>query len=151
MNSAAKRQVTVRLLLAICTFLVVAILAGLSFWRHGTTTVPVTHVITGGSTYITYLVEPNSSVYQENPGPVTVILLLLLVMAIVSTLSVVYRAVKHSPKVGVVGVVMACVVGAVCVVGVASVGIFILPLAGLLVVLALPMNKLAGDPHPART
>ena len=151
MNSTAKRQVAIRLLLAVGTYLVVAMLAGLSFWRHGSTTVPVTHAITGGSTYITYLVEPNSSIYQDNPGPVTVILLLLLVVAIVSTLSVVYRAVKHSPKVGIVGMVMACVVGAFCFVGMASVGMFLLPLAGLLVVLALPMSKLAEDLHPSRT
>ena len=70
------------------------------------------------------LADNNSSVYQDNPGPVTVILLLLLVVAIVSTLSVVYRAVKHSPEVGVVGMVMACVVGAFCFVGMASVGMF---------------------------
>ncbi|MBW4079689.1 MAG: hypothetical protein HIU84_14545 [Acidobacteria bacterium] len=151
MSSTAKRQVAIRLLLAVCTYLVVAILAGLSFWRHGSTTVPVTHAITGGSTYITYMVEPNSSVYQDNPGPVTVILLLLLVVAIISTLSVVYRAVKHSPKVGIVGMVMASVVGAFCFVGMASVGMFLLPLAGLLVVLALPMSKLAEDLHPSRT
>ncbi len=151
MNNTAKRQVAIRLLLAVGTYLVVAMLAGLSFWRHGSTTVPVTHAITGGSTYITYLVEPNSSVYQDNPGPVTVILLLLLVVAIVSTLSVVYRAVKHSPEVGVVGMVMACVVGAFCFVGMASVGMFLLPLAGLLVVLALPMSKLAEDLSHSRT
>lgn len=72
-------------------------------------------------------------------------------VAIVSTLSVVYRAVKHSPKVGVVGMVMACVVGALCFVGMASVGMFILPLAGLLVVLALQMSKLAEDLSPSRT
>ena len=60
MNNTAKRQVAIRLLLAVGTYLVVAMLAGLSFWRHGSTTVPVTHAITGGSTYITYLVEPNS-------------------------------------------------------------------------------------------
>jgi diphthamide biosynthesis methyltransferase len=78
-NSAAKRQVAARLLLAVCAYSVLAGLAVLSFWRHGSTTVTVTHAITGGSTYITQVVRPNNSVYQENPGPVTVILLLMLV------------------------------------------------------------------------
>lgn len=68
-----------RLVLAGCSYLFVAGLAELLFWRHGSTTVTVTHVVTGGGTYVTQMVQPNSSIYQENPGPVTVILLLMLV------------------------------------------------------------------------
>jgi len=97
------------------------------------------------------MVQPNNSVYQENPGPITVILLLMLVATTVSTLSVVYRVVKRSPKIGVAGVVVAGLVGAFCVLGIASVGLFILPLAGLLVVLALPMSKFTGDQYPPLT
>jgi hypothetical protein len=150
-NSSAKSQAAVRLLLAACAFLVVAGVAELSFWRHGTTTVTFMHAITGGGTYITHTVKPNSSVYQDNPGPVTVILLLMLTETTVSSLSLVYRVVRHSPKIGVAGAVVAGLVGAICVLGMASVGLFILPLAGLLVMLALPMSKLAGDLYPVRT
>jgi hypothetical protein len=150
-DRSTKKQVEVRLVLAACTFLFVAVVAELSFWRHGTTTVTYTHAITGGGTHYTHTVRPNNSVYQDNPGPVTVILLLMLAAAIVSTLSVVYRVVKHSPKIGIAGAVVAGLVGVVCVLGMASVGLFILPLAGLLVMLALPMSKLSGDLYSTRT
>jgi glucan phosphoethanolaminetransferase (alkaline phosphatase superfamily) len=91
------------------------------------------------------MIQPGSSVYQENPGPVTVILLLMLVAVTASTLSVLYRIVKRSPKLGVTGVVVAILVGIFCVLATLSVGPFVLPLAGLLVVLALPMSKLTEE------
>jgi hypothetical protein len=141
----------VRLVFAGCSFLFVAGLAGLLFWRHGSTTVTVTHGVTGGGTYVTQMIQPNSSIYQENPGPVTVILLLMLVAVSASTQSVVYRAVKRSPKRGITGLVVASLVGAFCVLGIASVGLFILPIEGLLVVLALPMSKLARQEDASHT
>jgi hypothetical protein len=139
---AAKRQVALRLVLAGCAYLVVVAVGVLLFWRPGSSTVTVEHVVTGGGTYVTHMIQPGRSVYQENTGPVTVILLVLFAMATVATSSVVYRAVKRSSALGVTGMVVAVLACVFCVLAMLSVGPFALPLAALLVVLALPMNRL---------
>jgi hypothetical protein len=147
-NSAAKKQATWRLVLAGLAYLVVAGVAVLLFWPTGGTTVTVTHVVIGGGTYTTHMLQVGRSVYQENPGPVTVILLLMFAAVTTSTLSVVYRIKKRSPKLGIAGMLVAGLAGIFCVLGALTVGPFVLPLAGLLVVLALPMTKLSAEPAP---
>ena len=88
-----------------------------------------------------------STVYQMDPGPVRIILALLGGALVVSTASLLWRVARRTTRVGVTGMAAAASAGAVALLGMLTVGPFILPLAVLLTVLALPI---APDrrPHP---
>jgi hypothetical protein len=126
-TAAGKKQVMVRLLLLGCAYLVAAGLAIALFVVHGSS------AWGGGQT-----------VYEANPGPVKMILIGSAVACAVATASVFWRVVHRSPKLGVAGLAVGALTGAVALLGMLTVGPFILPLAALLVVVALPMNTLAG-------
>ena len=66
------------------------------------------------------------------------------VACLVATASVLWRVVRRSPRIGVAGLVVGTLVAAVALLGMLTVGPFMLPLAALLVVVALPMDELAG-------
>jgi len=88
-----------------------------------------------------------STVYQMDPGPVRIILALLGGALVVSTASLLWRVARRTTRVGVTGMAASASAGAVALLGMLTVGPFILPLAVLLTVLALPI---APDrrPHP---
>ena len=127
MTAAGKRQVIVRFLLLGCAYLAAAGLAIALFAVRGSSD--------SGR---------GQTVYEANPGPVKMILIGLAVACAVATASVFWRVVHRSPKVGVAGLAVGALTGVVALLGMLTVGPFILPLAALLVVVALPMNTLAG-------
>ena len=127
MTAAAKKQVKVRCFLLGCAYLVSVGLAVALFTVGGSSAQG------GGQT-----------VYQADPGPVKMILSGLAVACAVATASVLWRVAHRSPRVGVAGLVAALPVGVMALLGMLTVGPFILPLAALLFVIALPMDTLAG-------
>lgn len=136
-----KKQVTIRYVLLGCSYLAFGLVVGVMFWHHGYTTTTSFSSAVGGSSSATPIVQSSQSVYQVNPGPVIVLLILLAGALLVSTLSLAFRVARHSPKVSVPGVVAASVTGVIGILGLLSVGPFILPLAALLLILAIPMDK----------
>ncbi len=89
--------------------------------------------------HITQITRAGPTVLQEDPGPVQVILLGLAGALLIATASVVWRVVRRSKKVGVTGMIVAGLVGAVALLGMLTIGMLIIPLAALLVALALPI------------
>ena len=89
--------------------------------------------------HITQITRAAPTVSQEDPGPVQVILLGLAGALLIATASVVWRVVRRSKKVGVTGMIVAGLVGAVALLGMLTIGMLIVPLAALLVALALPI------------
>jgi hypothetical protein len=139
-DRAARPQVRIRVVLLVAAYVVWGGVAALLCAVHGSSE---TSVGSGAPEPTTGL-----TIYQVNPGPVTVILLGTFVALVVATASVVWRVRHHSPKVGVAAVVAACAVGAVALLGALTVGPFLVPLAVLLVVAALPMDTLGvRDSH----
>lgn len=138
-----QKQVTVRFALLGCMYLVFALVAGFMFWRHGYTRTDVSSV-TGGTISHTFFMLANQSIYQTNPRPVAVILIMLAAAILVSTVSLISRVARNSPKISVPGAVVASAIGVVGVLAMLSIGPFILPLAALLLVVALPMDKLSS-------
>jgi hypothetical protein len=134
-----KKQVNTRYLVLACSYLAFGFAVGIMMWHRGYTT--TTSV--GGTTGTTSTLQSNQSIYQTNPGPVTVILSLMAGALLVSTVSLIRRVARQSPKVDVPGLVAASVIGVVGVLGLLSVGPFILPLAVLLLILAIPMDSFA--------
>ncbi len=134
-RSRRTRQVVLRFVLLVVAYLVwgALVLAAMTVDGSPSTTVTATpgHVIR--------ITSPGSSLYQVDPGPVRAILSGLAVALAVSTASVIWRVLRRSTKVGVAGMIAAGLVGATAVVGMLTVGIFVLPFAALLVVLALPI------------
>jgi len=124
---ASKKQVVVRFILLGCAYLAAAGLALALFTVRGSSDA-----------------GPGQTVYQANPGPVKLILMGLAVACLVATASVLWRVVRRSPRIGVAGLVVGTLVAVVALLGMLTVGPFMLPLAALLVVVALPMDKLAG-------
>jgi len=135
-----KKQVVTRYFLLACSYLAFGLAVGLMFWRHGYTSTSSVYTTSGGASSVTYTGQSGQSVFQVNRGPVTVILILLAGALLVSTLSLIRRIARRSNKIGVPGVVAASVVGAIGVLGLMTVGPFILPLAALLLILAIPMD-----------
>jgi hypothetical protein len=88
---------------------------------------------------LTQVNQSGTTIYQMNPGPVRIILFGLAAALVISTASVVWRVVHHSAKVGITGMIVAGIAGAACLLGILTVGLFIVPVAALLVVLALPI------------
>src|SRR5487761_2063110 len=80
------RQITVRLALLVALGIAEGSLAWLMFWRHGSTRVTVTSFI-GDTTHTRSLLQANQSIYQENPGPVSVILFVAVAAGLVATCS----------------------------------------------------------------
>ena len=140
-SSARQKQVFVRYSLLGCTYVVFAIVVALMFWHHGYTRTDVSSFSNGTITH-SYFMLANQSIYQENPGPVTVILTLLAVAILVSSVSLVRRIARGSRELSILGVVVASIIGVVGFLGMLSVGPFILPLAALLLILSTPLDAI---------
>ena len=138
------RQITVRLALLAALAITEGFLAWFMFWRHGSTSVTVTS-FTGGLTHTRRLLQANQSIYEENPGPVSVILVVVVAAGLVAACSVLWRISHRVTGLGVAGTSAAVVVGALAILGMLSVGPFISPVAVLVLLLALPLDKLADS------
>jgi heme A synthase len=106
--------------------------------------------ISSGTGRATVVTQSSSTLYQNQPTTVRAILIGLAVVLVISTASVVWRVVRRSRRLGVSGMVVAALVGAVALLGILTIGLFIVPLAALLVVLALPIAAEAKVAHLAQ-
>ncbi len=95
--------------------------------------------ISSGTGRLTTVAQSSTTLYQEQPGMVGAILIALAIALAISTASVVWRVVRRSERLGVTGVIVAGLVGAVALLGMLTIGMFIAPLAAFLVLLALPI------------
>lgn len=80
------------------------------------------------------------TVYQANPRPVERILAGLAGALVVATASIAWRVARHSARVGVAGMTVAVLTAITALVGMLSVGLFIVPIAVVLFFLALPVT-----------
>ena len=138
MTGPQRSQVVVRCLLLLASFVVVGVIALLLFTVRGNGESAV--IDSGGRVVIS--AQAGQTVYQANPTPVSVILVGLLAACVVSGASLAFRIVRRSPAPGVAGLVAGGLVGVVAILGMLTVGPYILPLAALLVVNGLPLTRL---------
>lgn len=104
----------------------------------------------GALTFLLVRDQPSSgtSVYRTNPGPVELILAGLLGALLVGTGTLAWRVVRHSGRTGVAGVTVAALTGVMALVGMLTVGLFIVPIAVVLALLALPLPPEDRTPPP---
>ena len=93
---------------------------------------------------------PAPSLVEENRGAITVLVAVLLAAAIIATAALVLRAARRSPALSIAGTIAAGVVGTMAMLGILTVGPFLVPPAVLLVLIALPLDTMgrpATDDH----
>ena len=107
--------------------------------------------ISSGTGRPTTVTQSSSTLYQVQPTMVRALLAGAAVAVVIATGSVVWRVVRRSERLGVTGIIVAGLVGAVGLLGMLTIGIVVMPLAALLVVLALPIapEPKAGPTPPA--
>jgi len=127
-----------------CAYLAWGALALIMVSYHGGSSSSIS-VVNG---HVTRVVRRGVTVYQENPGPVRIVLLVLGGAVLVSTASISWRVVRHSQRVGVAGIIVGGVAGLVALLGMLTIGPFILPLASLLIVRALPITPSPAERSP---
>jgi hypothetical protein len=133
--SRRTRQVLLRFALLLGAYLSWGALALMMVSYHGGSSVSISSV----NGHITQVTQPGTTLYQGQPGAVRAILLVLGIALLISTASVVGRVARRSTRVGVTGMVVAGIVGAVALLGMLTIGMLIVPLAAFLVALALPI------------
>lgn len=99
------------------------------------------YVAWGTLTFLLVSFRPSSgaTVYQANPRPVEWILVGLAGALLVATASVGWRVLRRSARVGVAGMTVAVLAVVAALVGLLTVGPFIIPIAAVLMLLALPI------------
>jgi lysylphosphatidylglycerol synthetase-like protein (DUF2156 family) len=80
------------------------------------------------------------TVYEANPRPVEHVLAGLAGALVVATASVAWRVARHSARVGVAGMTVAVLTTILALVGMLSIGLFVVPIAVVLLFLALPIT-----------
>jgi hypothetical protein len=140
--SRRTRHVLLRFLLLLGAYLAWGALAWMMVAYHAGSSTS----ISSGTDHATVVTQSSTTLYQGQPGTVRAILLGLAIALAITTASVVWRVVRHSTRLGVTGMVVAGLVGAVALLGMLTIGMFIVPLAAFLVVLALPI---APERRPA--
>jgi hypothetical protein len=146
MTRPQRKQVAVRYLLLGCSFLVVGALALGLFSVHGSSETAITYM--NGRSVVQS--QPGQTAYQTNPTAIAVILLALLAACGTSGVSLTFRVLHRSPSLGIAGLVVGAIVGIIAILGILTVGPYILPLAGLLIVIALPLDTFAEAPGVTR-
>jgi hypothetical protein len=137
----AARQVRLRNMVVAASFSWVALLAIGMLTFHGGQSQSVS---SSSGTGVTTTSNASLTLYQVNPTPVLVILIVLLGACIVGLLSLRFRIRGASADLG-VSCIIAIVCGLMSVLALLSVGLFIAPLAVMLVVISLPLDQLQGQ------
>jgi len=119
-------------------------------WAMVSVTAVSSATISSGTGRATVVTQSSSTLYQNQPTTVRSILIGLATALVISTASVVWRVTRRSTRLGVSGMVVAALVSAVALLGILTIGLFIVPLAALLVVLALPIAPEAKLTHLAQ-
>ncbi len=143
--SGRTRHVLLRFVLLFGAYLAWGALA----WMMVSVATGSSTIVSSGTGRPTTVTQSSTTLYQEQPGTVRVILIALAIALATSTASVVWRVVRRSERLGVTGLIVAGLVGAVAVLGAMTIGMFIAPLAAFLVLLALPIAP-ERKPTPAR-
>jgi len=134
------RQVTGRVALLGCAYVGGGALALAAVRYHGSPSYEIA-TTEGRSTRI---LLPATTLYEKNPGAVQIILMVLAGALLASTVSLLWRALRRSARMGVTGMVAGSALAVVGILGLLTIGLAILPLAGLLVVVALPLSVTSG-------
>jgi Protein of unknown function (DUF2510) len=142
-RSRFTRHALVRFVLLLGAYLVWGALA----WMMVTVSVYSSSTVSSGTGRPIVVPKSGTTLYQAQPGTVRTILFALAMALLISTASVLWRVVHRSTRLGVTGMVAAGLVGAMALLGMLTIGMFIVPLAAFLVVLALPI---APERGPAR-
>ena len=145
--SRRTRHVVARFALLEVAYLVAAVLA----WAMLALTTGSSTSVSAGTGRPTVVTHTTSTLYQEQPGVVRVILAALVVTLLVATASVVWRVARRSTGTGVTGMIVGGLVAVAAVGGILTIGMFIAPLAVLLVLLARPIGPerpVAGGERP---
>ena len=95
--------------------------------------------VSSGTGRPTTEIQSQSTLYQEQPGMARGILVAAAITLLIATASVVWRVARRSERLGVTCLIVAGLVGASAILGMMTIGMFLVPLAALLVVLALPI------------
>lgn len=139
--SRRTRHVLLRFTLLVGAYLVWVALAWMFvFMSSGSST-----ITSSGTGRPTTTITTTTTLYQSQPGLVRLILVVLAAALVASTASILWRVVRRSERLGVTGLVVACLVGAFALLGMLTIGPFIAPLAAIMVLLALPI---APEPKP---
>jgi len=141
--SRRTRHVLLRLVLLLGAYLAWGALA----WVTVSVRAYSSEIISSGTGRPTVAASSSTTLYQDQPGTMRTILFALAIALLISTASVFWRVVRRSTHLGVTGMVAAGLVGAMALLGMLTIGMFIVPLAAFLVVLALPI---APERKPAR-
>lgn len=136
--AAARRQVAVRAVAVGCAWVLTGVLALLAVVER-TATVTAVSVAGVGAAPVRH--TAHQSLYRADPGPVTVLGVGLGLACAVATASLVWRAARRSTRVGATALVAAALTGVAALLGAFTVGPFIVPVAALLVVVALPLDR----------
>ena len=138
-TQAQRRQLFVRAAEAFALVVYVVGLVVAALVARGSASVEV--VIANGRSSLRTL--PASSLFEENRGAITVLVAILLAAAIIAIATLVVRAARRSPALSVIGIIAAGVVGTTALLGILTVGPFLVPPAVLAVLLALPLDTMA--------
>ncbi len=141
--SPRTKQLAVRFALLGCAYATWGALFLMMTVYHGSSSYSISTV----NGHVTRVAQPGVTVYQENPAPVRIILLLAAGAVLVSTASVLWRVIRHSSKIGVAGMVVGGMAAVMVVLGAFTIGPFFLPLAAVLILLALPITPSSPE-HP---
>jgi len=117
---------------------------GVLAWLAVTVRSYSTTIVSAGTGRPPTVVTTGSTLEQVDPGSVRIILTGLAVALVIATASVVWRVARRSERVGVTGLVVAGLAGVVALLGMLTIGIFLVPFAALLALLALPIAPTPG-------
>jgi len=112
---------------------------GVSAWLAVSVRSYSSTIVSSGTGRPPTVVTTGSTLEQADPGSVRTVLAGLALALIIATASVVWRVARRSERVGVTGLVVAGLAGVVALLGALTIGIFLVPIAALLVLLALPI------------
>lgn len=134
-EETVRRQIATRYRLLGAAYVVAALAVALLFWSRGGVWTAYSSTEPDGRTVY-------SSVYDNNPRVVLLLVSLVAISLLVATASLVYRIRRRCPKPGVAGVTVAGLLCIVALFGMLTVGPYLIPLAALLVLVAVPMDTM---------
>ena len=134
-RSRRQKAVLLRVALLVASYVV----GGGLVWLLFSAPLESSTAISSGTGRATTVTQSSSTLYQSAPGTVHLLLGGLAAALVVATASVIWRIARRSTRLGVTAVIVGGLVGAVALLGILTIGMFVMPLAVLLVLAALPI------------
>ena len=141
---ARTKQLVVRFSLLVCACLAWGVLALVLVTDHGSSSSSIS--VSNG--HVTRTVLPGVTAYGEDPGPVRIVLLVSAGAVVVSAASLTWRAARQSSRIGVAGMAVGGAAVVAALLGAFTIGPFLLPLAAVLIIVALPIAPSRPDRPP---